>query len=52
MKTGIFQTSRAARDAWLAERPDLERRYRPANRSVRPGVTQNILRPRVMQNFD
>jgi NAD(P)-dependent dehydrogenase (short-subunit alcohol dehydrogenase family) len=30
MKTGIFATSRAARDAWLAERPDLERRYRPA----------------------
>jgi NAD(P)-dependent dehydrogenase (short-subunit alcohol dehydrogenase family) len=30
MKTGIFTTSRAARDAWLAERPDLERRYRPA----------------------
>jgi NAD(P)-dependent dehydrogenase (short-subunit alcohol dehydrogenase family) len=30
MKTEIFETSRAARDAWLAERPDLERRYRPA----------------------
>ena len=30
MKTGIFATSKAARDAWLAERPDLERRYRPA----------------------
>jgi len=29
-KTGIFATSRAARDAWLAERPDVERRYRPA----------------------
>ena len=30
MKTGIFATAKAARDAWLAERPDLERRYRPA----------------------
>ncbi len=30
MKTGIFATSRAARDAWLAEQPDVERRYRPA----------------------
>lgn len=30
MKTGIFATSRAARDAWLARRPDVERRYRPA----------------------
>jgi NAD(P)-dependent dehydrogenase (short-subunit alcohol dehydrogenase family) len=30
MKTGIFATSRAARDTWLAERPDIERRYRPA----------------------
>jgi NAD(P)-dependent dehydrogenase (short-subunit alcohol dehydrogenase family) len=30
MKTGIFATSRAARDAWLAGRPDVERRYRPA----------------------
>ena len=30
MKTGIFATSRAARDAWLAQRPDAERRYRPA----------------------
>jgi NAD(P)-dependent dehydrogenase (short-subunit alcohol dehydrogenase family) len=30
MKTGIFATSRAAREAWLAERPDIERRYRPA----------------------
>ena len=30
MKTGIFATARAARDAWLAEQPDLERRYRPA----------------------
>jgi NAD(P)-dependent dehydrogenase (short-subunit alcohol dehydrogenase family) len=30
MKTGIFATSRAAREAWLAQRPDVERRYRPA----------------------
>jgi NAD(P)-dependent dehydrogenase (short-subunit alcohol dehydrogenase family) len=30
MKTGIFATAKAARDAWVAERPDLERRYRPA----------------------
>jgi NAD(P)-dependent dehydrogenase (short-subunit alcohol dehydrogenase family) len=30
MKTGIFSTSRAAREAWLSERPDLEQRYRPA----------------------
>ena len=30
MKTGIFATSRAARDAWLAQRPDVDRRYRPA----------------------
>jgi NAD(P)-dependent dehydrogenase (short-subunit alcohol dehydrogenase family) len=30
MKTGIFATSRAAREVWLTERPDLERRYRPA----------------------
>ena len=30
MKTGIFATSRAARDEWLAQRPDVERRYRPA----------------------
>ncbi len=30
MKTGIFATSRATRDAWLAQRPDVERRYRPA----------------------
>ncbi len=30
MKTGIFATSRAARDMWLAQRPDIERRYRPA----------------------
>ena len=30
MKTGIFATSRAARDAWLAQRPDIDRRYRPA----------------------
>jgi NAD(P)-dependent dehydrogenase (short-subunit alcohol dehydrogenase family) len=29
MKTGIFATSRAARDEWLAQRPDVERRYRP-----------------------
>ncbi len=29
MKTGIFATSKAARDAWLAQRPDVERRYRP-----------------------
>jgi NAD(P)-dependent dehydrogenase (short-subunit alcohol dehydrogenase family) len=34
MKTGIFATSRAARDAWIAERPDLERRYRPAFAAV------------------
>ena len=30
MKTGIFATSRAARDEWLAQCPDVERRYRPA----------------------
>ncbi len=30
MKTGIFATAKATRDAWLAERPDLEPRYRPA----------------------
>jgi hypothetical protein len=30
MKTGIFATSRAARDTWLAQCPDVERRYRPA----------------------
>jgi NAD(P)-dependent dehydrogenase (short-subunit alcohol dehydrogenase family) len=30
MKTGIFATSRAAREGWLAQRPDVERRYRPA----------------------
>lgn len=30
MRTGIFATSRAARDAALAARPDLDRRYRPA----------------------
>jgi NAD(P)-dependent dehydrogenase (short-subunit alcohol dehydrogenase family) len=30
MKTGIFATSRAAREGWLARRPDVERRYRPA----------------------
>ena len=30
METGIFATSRASREAWLAEQPDLERRYRPA----------------------
>jgi NAD(P)-dependent dehydrogenase (short-subunit alcohol dehydrogenase family) len=30
MKTGIFASSRTARDEWLAQRPDVERRYRPA----------------------
>ena len=30
MKTGIFATSQATRDAWLTQRPDVERRYRPA----------------------
>jgi NAD(P)-dependent dehydrogenase (short-subunit alcohol dehydrogenase family) len=30
MKTGIFSTSRAARDANLSASPELERRYRPA----------------------
>jgi NAD(P)-dependent dehydrogenase (short-subunit alcohol dehydrogenase family) len=30
MKTGIFVASRATRDAWLTQRPDVERRYRPA----------------------
>jgi NAD(P)-dependent dehydrogenase (short-subunit alcohol dehydrogenase family) len=30
MKTGIFATSKAARDAWLGQFPDVERRYRPA----------------------
>jgi NAD(P)-dependent dehydrogenase (short-subunit alcohol dehydrogenase family) len=30
MRTGIFATSRAMRETWLAERPDLERRYRSA----------------------
>jgi len=30
MKTGIFSTSRAARDANLAKLPELERHYRPA----------------------
>jgi NAD(P)-dependent dehydrogenase (short-subunit alcohol dehydrogenase family) len=30
MKTGIFSTSRAARDANLSTLPELERRYRPA----------------------
>ena len=30
MRTGIFATSRGARDEWLAQRPDVERRYRPA----------------------
>ena len=30
MKTGIFATSRMARDAWLAKQPDVEGRYRPA----------------------
>jgi NAD(P)-dependent dehydrogenase (short-subunit alcohol dehydrogenase family) len=30
MKTGIFSTSRAVRDANLSVSPDLERRYRPA----------------------
>jgi hypothetical protein len=30
MKTGIFATSRATRDEWLVQRPDVERRYRPA----------------------
>jgi NAD(P)-dependent dehydrogenase (short-subunit alcohol dehydrogenase family) len=30
MKTGIFATARALRESWLAGRPDLERRYRPA----------------------
>jgi NAD(P)-dependent dehydrogenase (short-subunit alcohol dehydrogenase family) len=30
MKTGIFATAKATRDAWHADRPDLERRYRPA----------------------
>jgi NAD(P)-dependent dehydrogenase (short-subunit alcohol dehydrogenase family) len=30
MRTGIFATSRAARDACLARAPELERRYRPA----------------------
>ncbi len=30
MKTGVFATARAAREAWFAERPDLEQRYRPA----------------------
>ena len=30
MKTGIFATSRAMRETWLAQRPDVERRYRPA----------------------
>jgi len=30
MKTGIFSTSRAARDANLSTLPDLEHRYRPA----------------------
>jgi NAD(P)-dependent dehydrogenase (short-subunit alcohol dehydrogenase family) len=27
MKTGIFATSKAARDGWLAQRPDVEPRY-------------------------
>ncbi|GKQ50193.1 SDR family NAD(P)-dependent oxidoreductase [Bradyrhizobium sp. Ce-3] len=30
MKTGIFSTSRAARDATLAKSPELDQRYRPA----------------------
>jgi NAD(P)-dependent dehydrogenase (short-subunit alcohol dehydrogenase family) len=30
MKTGVFATSRATRDTWLAQRPDVQRRYRPA----------------------
>jgi len=30
MKTGIFATSRAVREGWLAQRPDVERRYRLA----------------------
>ena len=30
MKTGIFATAKAARETWLAERPELEQRYRPA----------------------
>lgn len=30
MTTGIFATAKAARNAWLVQRPDLERRYRPA----------------------
>src|SRR5271156_4845956 len=30
MKTGIFAASRATRDAWLTQRPDVEHRYRPA----------------------
>jgi NAD(P)-dependent dehydrogenase (short-subunit alcohol dehydrogenase family) len=30
MKTGIFATSKAARDAWLAQCPEVEGRYRPA----------------------
>lgn len=30
MKTGVFATSRAARDEWLTQRPDVEPRYRPA----------------------
>jgi NAD(P)-dependent dehydrogenase (short-subunit alcohol dehydrogenase family) len=34
IKTGIFATSRAARDGWLAQRPDVERRYRPALEAV------------------
>ena len=30
MKTGIFAASKAARDAWLAQCPEVEGRYRPA----------------------
>jgi NAD(P)-dependent dehydrogenase (short-subunit alcohol dehydrogenase family) len=34
MKTGIFSTARAARDALLARAPELERHYRPALRAM------------------
>jgi NAD(P)-dependent dehydrogenase (short-subunit alcohol dehydrogenase family) len=34
MRTGAFATSRAMRDAWLAQCPDVDRRYRPALRAM------------------
>lgn len=40
-KTGIFTTSRGAREAWLALRPDLEGRYRLAIEAMERAIAKS-----------